>query len=156
MERVAREVRAQVDTPILVQGTLTRAALTKKFAEDEHASLFAVASYWQGVDVVGSSLSVVVIDRLPFRPVDDPVAVARRERSDNPFMEVDLPRATMMLAQGAGRLIRSTTDKGVVAVLDQRLATKAYRHLMLKKLPPMKRTVDPDEVYAFLRELAED
>jgi ATP-dependent DNA helicase DinG len=156
MQRVAEAVKARVETPILVQGTLNRAALTAKFAADEHASLFAVASYWQGVDVQGPSLSVVVIDRLPFRPVDDPVAMARRERSDNPFMEVDLPRAAMMLAQGAGRLIRSTTDQGVVAVLDPRLATKGYRHVMLAKLPPMKRTVVPDEVYAFLRAITAD
>jgi ATP-dependent DNA helicase DinG len=96
---------------------------------------------------------LVTIDRLPFAPPTDPLIIARRERSDNPFMDVDLPRATMLLAQGVGRLIRSANDRGVVAVLDTRLATKSYRNVMFKKLPPMKRIRDRDFVYAFLNDI---
>ena len=85
---------------------------------------------------------------------DDPLAEARRERPSDPFFEVDLPRATMLLAQGVGRLIRTKDDRGVVAVLDTRLATASYRAAMFKKLPPMKRTRDREAVHEFLRELA--
>jgi ATP-dependent DNA helicase DinG len=84
---------------------------------------------------------------------NDPLAEARRERADHPFFEVDLPRATMLLAQGVGRLIRTKDDRGVVAVLDTRLASARYRSVMFKKLPPMKRTRDREQVHEFLREL---
>lgn len=153
MKRVAEAVAQQVETPVLVQDTLSRQKLIERFRDSAEASLFAVTSFWQGVDVPGHSLSLVTIDRLPFSVPGDPLAEARRSKSDNPFMEVDLPRATMLLAQGVGRLIRSASDRGVVAVLDTRLAEKAYRNQMFKKLPPMKRTRDKLEVTAFLREL---
>ena len=152
MESVAVEVAKRISTPILIQGTRAKATLLDKFRDDESASLFAVASFWQGVDVPGKSLSLVTIDRLPFQPPTDPVGKARRERAgDRGFYEVDLPRATMMLAQGVGRLIRSADDRGVVAVFDNRLATASYRHPILKRLPPMKRTVDRGEAEAFLK-----
>lgn len=153
MKRVAEAVASQVETPVLVQDTLSRQKLIERFRDSEEASLFAVTSFWQGVDVPGHSLSLVTIDRLPFSVPGDPLAEARRSKSDNPFMEVDLPRATMLLAQGVGRLIRSASDRGVVAVLDTRLAEKAYRNQMFKKLPPMKRTRDKLEVVEFLRQL---
>jgi ATP-dependent DNA helicase DinG len=95
----------------------------------------------------------VTIDRLPFAVPNDPVAEARRSRSERPFYEVDLPRAAMLLAQGVGRLIRTNTDRGVVAVLDTRLAESSYRAALFKKLPPMKRTRDRAQVEQFLREL---
>ena len=153
MRRVAAEVATRVGTPVLVQGEMPRPALTAAFRDDPAASLFAVASFWQGVDVPGHSLSVVCIDRLPFRPPGDPVNEARRERSSNPFFEIDLPHVTSQLAQGVGRLIRSTTDRGVVAVFDERLATKSYRSQILDALPPMKRTRSPKEVAEFLSEI---
>ena len=153
MQRVAEAVELQLDTEILVQGTLSRQRLIERFRASAEASLFAVTSFWQGVDVPGHSLSLVTIDRLPFSVPNDPLAEARRERSESPFMEVDLPRATMLLAQGVGRLIRNKDDRGVVAVLDTRLATARYRSVMFKKLPPMTRTRDRDQVHRFLAEL---
>ena len=153
MQRVADAVAPRLDTEVLVQGTLSRHRLIDDFRKSAEASLFAVTSFWQGVDVPGHSLSLVTIDRLPFSVPGDPLAEARRERSDHPFMEVDLPRATMLLAQGVGRLIRTKDDRGVVAVLDTRLATARYRSAMFKKLPPMKRTRDKAQVHAFLHEL---
>jgi ATP-dependent DNA helicase DinG len=153
MKRVAEAVEDRLDTPVLVQGSLSRQRIIEEFRDDASASLFAVTSFWQGIDVPGHSLSLVTIDRLPFAPPTDPLIIARRERSDNPFMDVDLPRATMLLAQGVGRLIRSANDRGVVAVLDTRLATKPYRNVMFKKLPPMKRIRDRDFVYAFLNDI---
>jgi ATP-dependent DNA helicase DinG len=151
MKRVADVVKLQLDTPVLVQDTLSRRRLIERFRDEQAASLFAVTSYWQGVDVPGHSLSLVTIDRLPFSRPDDPLSQARRERAgDRAFNIVDLPRAAMLLAQGTGRLIRSSSDRGVVAVLDTRLATANYRGRLLKRLPPMKRTRDKDEVVAFL------
>jgi ATP-dependent DNA helicase DinG len=153
MNRVAEAVAPQLKTEILVQGTLSRQRIIEEFRESAEASLFAVTSFWQGIDVPGHSLSLVTIDRLPFAVPNDPLAEARRSRSDRPFYEVDLPRAAMLLAQGVGRLIRTNTDRGVVAVLDTRLAESSYRSSLFKKLPPMKRTRDRDQVLAFLREL---
>ena len=153
MNRVSEAVKERVPTPILVQGTLSRQRIIEQFRDISEASLFAVASFWQGIDVPGHSLSLVTIDRLPFSVPGDPLAEARREQSTNPFMEVDLPRASMLLAQGVGRLIRSKTDRGVVAVLDTRLAEARYRGAMFKKLPPMKRTRDKAEVVSFLESI---
>ena len=153
MQRVAEAVEPRLDTEVLVQGTLSRARLIEQFRHSAEASLFAVTSFWQGIDVPGHSLSLVTIDRLPFSVPNDPLAEARREKSDHPFFEVDLPRATMLLAQGVGRLIRTKDDRGVVAVLDTRLATARYRSAMFKKLPPMRRTREKSQVHAFLKEL---
>jgi ATP-dependent DNA helicase DinG len=153
MNRVAEAVAPQLKTEILVQGTLSRQRIIEEFRESAEASLFAVTSFWQGIDVPGHSLSLVTIDRLPFAVPNDPLAEARRSRSDRPFYEVDLPRAAMLLAQGVGRLIRTNTDRGVVAVLDTRLAESSYRSSLFRKLPAMKRTRDRDQVLAFLEEL---
>lgn len=106
--------------------------------------------FWQGVDVPGSACSLVVIDRLPFARPDDPLAEARRERAGPAaFAVVDIPHAAVRLAQGAGRLIRSATDRGVVAVLDPRLAEASYRPAILSALPPMRRTRERADVTAF-------
>jgi ATP-dependent DNA helicase DinG len=153
MNRVADAVGPRLETEVLVQGTLSRQRIIEAFRESAEASLFAVTSFWQGIDVPGHSLSLVTIDRLPFAVPNDPVAEARRSRSERPFYEVDLPRAAMLLAQGVGRLIRTNTDRGVVAVLDTRLAESSYRAALFKKLPPMKRTRDRAQVEQFLREL---
>jgi ATP-dependent DNA helicase DinG len=113
--------------------------------------------FWQGVDVPGATLSLVTIDRVPFPRPDDPLLQARRERARaDAFRVVDLPRATTLLAQGAGRLIRSATDRGVVAILDPRMAKASYKWDLVNALPPMKRTKDRSEVEAFLRSLHED
>jgi ATP-dependent DNA helicase DinG len=155
MHRVADAVTPRISTPVLVQDSLSRARLLSAFRDDESSSLFAVTSYWQGVDVPGASLSMVTIDRLPFARPDDPLNQARRERAgDRAFTDVDLPRAAMLLAQGVGRLIRTTEDRGVVAVLDTRLATATYRHRLLARLPPMRRTRSREDVVAFLRTIS--
>lgn len=151
MKRVAEVVSARVTTPVLVQDTLSRGRLIARFRDEHAASLFAVTSYWQGVDVPGHSLSLVTIDRLPFSRPDDPLSQARRDRAgDRAFYDVDVPRAAMLLAQGVGRLIRTSSDRGVVAVLDTRLATASYRSRLLSRLPPMRRTRSRDEVTSFL------
>jgi ATP-dependent DNA helicase DinG len=112
--------------------------------------------FWQGVDVPGSALSLVVIDRIPFPRPDEPLLQARRELARGAaFRTIDLPRAAIMLAQGAGRLIRTAADRGVVAVLDRRLGTASYRWDLVRALPPMRRTRDQAEVLAFLQALRE-
>ncbi len=137
--------------PLLRQGDLPKPALVAAFANDESASLFATMGFWQGIDVPGRTLSVVAIDRLPFPRPDEPLWRARRERAGpRAFSLVDVPRAATLLAQGAGRLLRTATDRGVVAVLDPRLATAGYRRDLLLPMPPLKRTVSRDEVAAFL------
>ncbi|MGH9292574.1 MAG: helicase C-terminal domain-containing protein, partial [Acidimicrobiales bacterium] len=119
------------------------------------ASLFATMGFWQGVDVPGASLSLVVIDRLPFPRPDEPLNAARREAAEpRGFRSVDLPRAATLLAQGAGRLVRTSSDRGVVAVLDRRLATASYSGYLVKALPPMRRTRSRDEAVAFLSSIA--
>lgn len=140
---------------LLAQGDAPKPALIESFLGDEESVLLATMSFWQGVDIPGRALSCVIIDRLPFPRPDDPLLSARRERVGSAaFREIDLPRAAMLLAQGAGRLIRSTNDRGVVAVLDSRLSTsKSYRWDLIKALPPLKRTKDAEEALAFLREL---
>jgi ATP-dependent DNA helicase DinG len=137
---------------VMTQSDLPKPALTKAFAEDETSCLFATMGFWQGIDVPGRALSLVTIDKLPFARPDEPLLVARREKAgDNAFKTIDLPRAAMLLAQGAGRLIRTSSDRGVVAIMDPRLNTaKSYRYELLAALPPMKRTRDRSEVEKFL------
>ena len=140
-------------TPVLAQGELPKPALVDAFAADEATSLFATMGFWQGIDVPGRTLSLVVVDRLPFPRPDDPLLQARRDLvgRGKAFGVVDLPRAATLLAQGAGRLIRTATDRGVVAVLDPRLAKANYRWDIVRALPPMRRTRHRAEVEAFLR-----
>ncbi|MDP1793889.1 MAG: helicase C-terminal domain-containing protein, partial [Acidimicrobiales bacterium] len=152
MDLAVEALRKRLDVPILAQGDLPKPKLVAAFADDEAACLFATMGYWQGVDVPGRTLSLVTIDRLPFPRPDEPLLMARRELAGPAaFRLIDLPRAATMLAQGAGRLIRSTTDHGVVAVLDPRLSKANYRWDLINALPPLKRTKDRDEVAAFLR-----
>ncbi|MBA2283059.1 MAG: ATP-dependent DNA helicase [Acidimicrobiia bacterium] len=154
MQAALEAVRPRVDTPILAQGELPKPALVDAFAADEATSLFATMGFWQGIDVPGRTSSVVVIDRLPFPRPDDPLLQARREKvgRSRSFATVDLPRAATLLAQGAGRLIRSASDRGVVAVLDPRLATATYRWDIVNALPPFRRTRHRADVEAFLRQ----
>ncbi len=155
MHDAADALRPVLPFEVLAQGDKPKAKLLDAFSSDHAACLFATMSFWQGVDVPGPTLSLVTLDRLPFSRPDDPLLVARRERAGaDAFRVVDLPRAATLLAQGAGRLIRSSTDRGVVAVLDSRLATATYRQALLAGLPPMKRTIDHAEVVAFLEAIA--
>ncbi len=157
MRRAAEEVRGRVAHPILVQGDLAKAALVERFSNEHAACLFATMGFWQGIDVPGATLSLVVIDRIPFPRPDDPLIAARRERAGKAaFFAIDMPRAASLLAQGAGRLVRSTTDRGVVAVLDPRLAVASYRWQLVRALPPMRRTKVRAEAEAFLRSLRDD
>ncbi len=155
MRRAADACRQRLAFPLLVQGDLGKAALLARFSGEPAACLFATMGFWQGVDVPGSTLSLVVIDRIPFPRPDDPLIAARRERAGrDAFETIDLPRAATLLAQGAGRLIRRANDRGVVAVLDSRLATANYRWQLIRALPPMRRTKDRRVAEAFLRSLA--
>ena len=156
-EAAAAALEPELPYTVLVQGELPKNRLLEAFASDETSCLFATMGFWQGVDIPGRALSLVTIDKLPFPRPDDPLLQARRDRvGGRAFSLVDLPRAATLLAQGAGRLIRSAEDRGVVAVLDPRLATASYRGVLLSTLPPMRRSVDIDEVEAFLRRALED
>jgi ATP-dependent DNA helicase DinG len=154
MERAARALRQRLPYPLLAQGELPKPALVDRFSGDPETCLFATMSFWQGIDVPGPSLSLVAIDRLPFPRPDDPLLQARREHvGAGAFDAIDVPRAATLLAQGAGRLIRTATDRGAVAVLDPRLATARYGPKIVATLPRMRRTKDRAEIERFLRDL---
>lgn len=155
MDAAARALSPRLPWKVLTQRDLPKPALVDAFRADEQSCLFATMGFWQGIDLPGRTLSLVTIDRLPFPRPDDPVLSARRERvRGDAFRLIDLPRAATLLAQGAGRLIRSAEDRGVVAVLDKRLATAArYRWEIVNALPPMRRTKDRAEVEAFLKQI---
>ncbi len=146
-ERVAPEI----DYPCFVQGSAAKGALLGKFRNTPHAVLFATSSFWQGVDVRGEQLSCVIIDKLPFAVPSDPIVAARQryieEQGGSSFYEYSVPQAIISLKQGLGRLIRSTTDRGVLAVLDPRLRTKMYGQTFLQSLPPCRVTSDIDELW---------
>ena len=152
--RKAHERLRTLRYPLLVQGTGSRSELLARFRSLGNAVLLGSQSFWEGVDVRGEALSVVVIDKLPFAPPDDPVLAARieaiRAREGNPFTELQLPQAVLQLKQGAGRLIRDETDRGVLMLCDPRLVSKAYGRQILKSLPPMKPTRSLAEVAEFL------
>ena len=135
------------------------APLVERFARDETSVLLGTMSLWQGVDVPGNSCILVVIDRLPFPRPDEPVLAARSALADNAggsgFMQVSVPRAALLLAQGAGRLIRSIDDRGVVAIMDSRIVTKRYGNVLLNSMPPLWRTNDKEVVRASLSRLAQ-
>ena len=144
---------AGVDYPLLLQGEGTRSELLERFRQLGNAVLVASQSFWEGVDVRGEALSLVVIDKLPFAPPDDPVLAARIEFMDkqgkNAFMEYQLPRAAISLKQGAGRLIRDENDRGVLMICDPRLVSKHYGKRIWRSLPAMRRTRVLDEVTEF-------
>jgi ATP-dependent DNA helicase DinG len=150
-------MRGRLDTPVLCQGEDTTSALVRRFAEDEETSLFGTLSLWQGVDVPGPSLSLVLIDRIPFPRPDDPLITARQRavaaHGGNGFMAVAASHAALLLAQGAGRLLRGVDDRGVVAVLDSRMATARYAGFLRASLPPFWATTDSIRVRAALERL---
>jgi ATP-dependent DNA helicase DinG len=154
MQAAADVVRGRVPWTVLTQSDLPKPKLVAEFSADEHSCLFATMGFWQGVDVPGPSLSLVTIDRLPFPRPDDPLLRARRAAlGPRAFELIDVPRAATLLAQGAGRLVRSRQDRGVVAVLDRRLGKARYRWELVNALPPMRRTRSRADVEAFLADL---
>jgi ATP-dependent DNA helicase DinG len=144
MQSLFENVWAEIDYPCLVQGSASKGQLLKRFRETPNAVLFATSSFWQGVDVRGEQLSCVIIDKLPFAVPTDPIVAARQryieDTGGSSFHEYSVPQAIISLKQGLGRLIRSTTDRGVLAVLDPRLRTKSYGRTFLKSLPQCRVT----------------
>jgi ATP-dependent DNA helicase DinG len=157
-KQATEALRPRLEQPILCQGDDATGLLVKKFAEDDATCLFGTLSLWQGVDVPGRSLRLVLIDRIPFPRPDDPLVSARQRavdsRGGNGFLTVSATHAALLLAQGAGRLLRGMDDRGVVAVLDSRLATARYGGFLRASLPPFWPTTDPEVVRAALRRLA--
>jgi ATP-dependent DNA helicase DinG len=158
--QAADALRDRLGVPLLCQGDDSTGLLVSTFAADETSCLFGTLSLWQGVDVPGRSLQLVVIDRIPFPRPDDPLASARQRavaaRGGNGFMAVAAAQAALLLAQGTGRLLRTIDDRGVVAVLDPRLATARYGGFLRESLPPYWSTYDPQLVRGALRRLAAD
>jgi len=154
MNAVASLLAGRVDYPLLIQGEAPKAQLLDTFRATPHAVLLATTSFWQGVDVAGEQLSCVIVDKLPFASPGDPVVSARierlRSRGQNAFGEYQVPVAVLMLKQGLGRLIRSATDRGILAVLDSRLLRKPYGRRFLESLPPARLVHDLDEVARFM------
>jgi ATP-dependent DNA helicase DinG len=149
------EMRTRLPMTILTPSEVPRQKLIEDFLSDESSCIFASQSFFQGIDLPGRTLSLVVLDKLPFPRPDDPLLEARREAvgRETSFQAIDLPLAATALAQAAGRLIRTSTDKGVVAVLDRRLATANYWRTLIGALPPMSRTRKREEVEQFLRDI---
>jgi len=151
-------LREKIEYPLLVQGTGSRSELLARFRELGNAVLLGSASFWEGVDVRGEALSLVVIDKLPFAPPDDPVLAARIEAlkagGGNPFTGFQLPQAILQLKQGAGRLIRDDTDRGVLMLCDPRLYSRPYGRLVRASLPPMKQTRELADVRSFFARIA--
>lgn len=154
MQSLFENVWAEIDYPCLVQGSASKSQLLKKFRETPHAVLFATSSFWQGVDVRGEQLSCVIIDKLPFAVPTDPIVAARQryieDSGGSSFYEYSVPQAIIALKQGLGRLIRSTTDRGVLAILDPRLRTKGYGRTFLQSLPPCRVTSRIDDLASIL------
>jgi ATP-dependent DNA helicase DinG len=150
MNALYKLVKDKIDFPCFLQGDMSKAGLLERFKKTDNAVLFATSSFWQGVDVRGEQLSCVIIDKLPFAVPTDPIVAARQkfidENGGGSFYEYSIPQAIITLKQGIGRLIRSTTDKGVLAILDPRLRTKAYGRVFLESLPKSKITSDLKEV----------
>lgn len=153
LQQAAELLTGNIDHPLFVQGELPRSMLLEAFRKSGDGILLGSASFWGGVDVMGEALSLVIIDKLPFAPPNDPVMVARsnqlRQHGGNPFMDLFLPQAVITLKQGAGRLIRDVNDRGVLVICDRRLGTKGYGSVFLESLPPMLQTNDRDRVVEF-------
>ena len=153
MENVYQLLHSNCKWPLLVQGRAAKQQLLEQFLQSENAVLLGTSSFWEGVDVKGEALSCVIIDKLPFAPPSDPVLKSKLQHSEeqggNPFMDIQIPNAVIALKQGAGRLIRSETDRGILVICDQRMTTKAYGSLFLKSLPPMPITQSLYDVQRF-------
>lgn len=158
-EEAAEDLRKRLDVPILCQGDATMSSLVRQFAEEEETCLFGTMSLWQGVDVPGRSCRLVAVDRIPFPRPDDPLSSARSQEvarnGGNGFMQIAATHAATRLAQGAGRLIRTAEDRGVLAILDSRLATARYGGFLKKSMPDFWATTDGEVARGALRRLAE-
>ena len=156
-EQAAEAMRSRLPFDILLQGEDSTGTLVDTFAKNENSCLFGTLTLWQGVDVPGSACSLVIIDRIPFPRPDDPLLQARSNAADaagrSGFMEVSATNASLLMAQGAGRLLRSVDDRGVVAVLDNRLVTKRYGSFIRRSLPAFWDTTDAETVRGALRRL---
>jgi ATP-dependent DNA helicase DinG len=154
MEQVYRSLEGRLRFPMLMQGDMSKTGLLELFRKTPNAVLFATSSFWQGVDVQGEQLSCVVIDKLPFSVPSDPVIAARianvNESGGNAFYDYQIPVATILLKQGFGRLIRSKTDRGILALLDKRILTRSYGRMFLQSLPPAPLTQDSGRMRNFL------
>jgi ATP-dependent DNA helicase DinG len=154
MRDVFERVSGRVGFPLLLQGTAPRSILLDRFRSTPNAVLFATASFWQGVDVPGAQLSCVIIDKLPFAVPSDPIVAARvralQEDGRNAFAEYQVPEAVLALKQGFGRLIRSKTDRGILAILDNRIRRMQYGRIFLESLPEYATTQDIAEVARFM------
>jgi ATP-dependent DNA helicase DinG len=142
MQMVYKQVSGKLPYRLLLQGEAPKPVLIKEFMEDTDSVLFATISFWQGVDVPGRALSCVIIDKLPFQSPGDPLIEAKidtiKKNGGSPFTEYQLPSAVLLLKQGLGRLIRSSSDKGVMAVLDKRIRTKGYGKTFMRALPELE------------------
>ena len=154
MEQVYDILERRLRFPMLIQGEKSKSALLEEFRNTPNAVLFATSSFWQGVDVQGEQLSCVVIDKLPFSVPSDPVVAARiaqiNDSGGNAFYDYQIPTATILLKQGMGRVIRSKTDRGILALLDKRILTKSYGRMFLRSLPPAPLTHDSKHICNFL------
>ncbi|TKU06993.1 ATP-dependent DNA helicase, partial [Citrobacter sp. TBCS-15] len=154
MRDLAEQFRATMTLPVLLQGETSKGQLLQQFVSAGNALLVATSSFWEGVDVRGDTLSLVIIDKLPFTSPDDPLLKARMEdcrlRGGDPFDEVQLPDAVITLKQGVGRLIRDADDRGVLVICDNRLVMRPYGATFLASLPPAPRTRDIARAVRFL------
>ncbi|WP_299071703.1 ATP-dependent DNA helicase [uncultured Paraglaciecola sp.] len=157
LNAIAEQLQDKIDNPILVQGSTTKRALLDSYVENKDAVLLGTGAFWEGVDVRGDDLTCVLIDKLPFASPDDPLLQARiedcRKKGGNPFSQLQIPQAAIALKQGAGRLIRDETDKGVLVICDNRLVTKDYGKTFMGSLPDMHRTRDLEKAVNFLHNI---
>ena len=153
MNEVYQQLRDRLPFPMLMQGQKPKRILLAEFKEKVDSILLATSSFWQGVDVPGEALSCLLIDKLPFEVPDDPLISARMEQvakqGKSAFFEYQVPRAILQLKQGVGRLIRSSQDRGVIAIFDVRLRTKSYGQTFLRSLPPCRLVQHKEEIGAF-------
>jgi len=160
LNAIASQLEDKIDNPILVQGSTTKRALLESYIENKDAVLLGTGAFWEGVDVRGDDLTCVLIDKLPFASPDDPLLQARiedcRKSGGNPFVQLQIPQAAIALKQGAGRLIRDETDKGVLVICDNRLVTKDYGKIFMGSLPDMRRTRDLQKAVDFLQDIHRD
>jgi Rad3-related DNA helicase len=156
LDRAYELMSPHLPFPLLKQGDMTRIELTRRFRDEEGSVLFGLKSFWEGVDIAGDALSLVVIDKLPFDPPDDPVHEARvtqmKAAKENWFGTYVLPQAVLRLKQGIGRLLRTRNDRGVMAILDSRLYTKGYGRQVLDAMPPARRSSNLRDVARFFEE----
>lgn len=153
-------LKNKLDMTLLMQGEASKSSLLAHFQQDTHSILLAVASFWEGIDVPGHTLSCVIIDKIPFEVPSDPVIMARinriKEEGGNPFIDFQIPRAILTLRQGIGRLLRSSTDKGLLAIMDVRLFTKGYGRHFLRSLPPSPTTRNLQDVATFFTTIKQE